>query len=136
LRRSSAPGGGATSRTIITQELYNGCKYKQLTKVQKANVRRIQTLRFRWINDHHEERVVSVKCLGTVATKAGIEEAEPCTECVALLRLRTLRNVLHRPIPDDKNLKYIPKECLGTLLGKLYVAHLGLREIMESPVRT
>lgn len=135
LRRSSASGGGATSRTIITQQLYNGCIYKHLTKVQKANVRRTQALRFRWINDHHEERVVSAKCLGTVATKAGIEEAEPCTECTALLRLRVLRNVLRRPVPDDKNLKYIPKECIGTILGKLYVAHLGLREIMEAPVR-
>jgi hypothetical protein len=134
LGRSGAPGGGATSRTIITKEFYDECKYRQLTKVQKANIRRIQVLRFRWINDHHEERIVSVRCLKMVATKTGIEEAEPCVECVALLGLSTLRSVLRRPVPDDKNLKYIPKECLSTLLGKLYATHLGLREIMESQV--
>ena len=68
--------------------------------------------------------------------RVGIEGAEPCVECVALLRLNTLRSVLRRPIPDDKNLKYIPKECLTTLLGQLYVKHLGLCEIMESQVCT
>lgn len=134
LSRSSAPGGGVTSRTIVARKIYSGHKYSQLTRVQKANVRRIQVLQFRWINDHHEERVVSAKCLKMVATKAGLEEAEPCVECVALLRLGTLRSVLSRPIPDDKNLKYIPKECLSTLVGKLYVTFLGLREIMESQV--
>ena len=136
LRRSSAPGGGATSRTIITREIYDGYTYKQLTKVQKANVRKIQVLRFRWINDHREERVVLVKCLGLVMAKVGAEEVEPCEECMALLHLNARRSVLRRLIPDDKNLKYTPKECLATLLGKLYVSHLGLREIMESPVRT
>ena len=69
-----------------------------------------------------------------VATSDGADEADPCLECVALLRLATLRNALRRPIPDDKNLKYTPKECLGTILSKLYAGHLGLREIMESPV--
>lgn len=135
LHRSSAPGGGATSRTIISRDLYNGLRYAHLTKVQKANVRRLQALQFRWINDHHEERVVSAKCLGMVATRESVDEADPCVECIALLRLAVLRNALRRPIPDDKNLKYTPKECLGTLLSKLYASHLGLREIMESPVR-
>ena len=135
LRRSSAPGGGATSRTIISRELYDGCKYKKLTKAQKANVRRLQVLQFRWINDHHEGRIVSAKCLGMVPTSEGADEADPCPECTALLRLAALRNALRRPIPDDKNLKYTPKECLGTCLSKLYAGHLGLREIMESPVR-
>ena len=136
LRRSSAPGGGATSRTIAARELYNDCKYVELTKVQKANVRHLQRLQFRWINDHHEERVVSTKCLGMVLMKEDIDKVDPCVECIALLHLGALRNALSRPIPDDENLKYTPKECLGTLLGKLYAAHLGLREIVESPVCT
>lgn len=136
LRRSSAPGGGATSRTILAQRLYSDRKYAQLTKVQKTNVRHLQCLQFRWINDHHEERVVSTKCLKMVMARGDVDEVDPCTECIALLQLGTLRNALCRPIPDDKNLKYTPKECFGTLLGKLYAAHLGLREIMESPVRT
>lgn len=135
LQRSSAPGGGATSRTIISRELYDGNKYAQLSKVQKANVRRLQVLRFRWVNDHHEGRVFSTRCLRMVSAREGVDEVDPCTECMALLSLGSLRNALRRPIPDDKNLKYTPKECLGTLLGKLYAAHLGLREIMESPVR-
>lgn len=134
LGRSSAAGGGAPSRTIVARELYEGCEYKLLTKAQKTNVRRLQALQFRWINDHREGRVVSARCLKTVVVKDG-GEANPCIECLALLRLGGLRNALRRPTPDDKNLKYTPKECLATLIGKLYAAHLGLREIMESPVR-
>lgn len=136
LRRSSATGGGATSRTIIAQELYDGSQYRELTKVQKANVRHLQALQLRWINDHNEECVMSTKCLGMITAKAGTDEADPCVECVALLRLGILRNALRRPVPDTKNLKYTPKEHLSTLLGKLYSAHRGLDEIMESPVRT
>ena len=134
LSRSSAPGGGAPSRTIVARELYKGSKYKALTKAQKTNVRRLQALQIRWINDHREGRVVSARCLKTVVVKDG-GEANPCVECLALLRLGGLRNSLRHPTPDAKNLKYTPKECLATLIGKLYAAHLGLREIMESPVR-
>ena len=79
---------------------------------------------------------MSAKCLGMVTVKVGIEEVEPCVECVALLHLSTLRSTLHHPIPDDRNLKYSPKECLMTLLGTLYVTHLELHEIMESLVYT
>ena len=68
--------------------------------------------------------------------REGIEEADPCVECLELLCLGSLRNVLHLPIPHDHNLKYTLKECLGKLIGKLHATHLGLCKIMESPVCT
>ncbi|KDR66292.1 hypothetical protein GALMADRAFT_283972, partial [Galerina marginata CBS 339.88] len=132
LFRSSATGGGAPSRSSIACQLFDddSLLWSDLSDRQQRLVKRREQFLHKWINSRAVGAVFSTRCEQTVYC---LREGEylPCDNCVALHRLHTFQVQLTRTMPDDKNMRYVPKGHRNTELGEIYLKYKGVKELLE-----
>lgn len=99
LDRTSACGGGASSLTVIADEMY-GKWYAQLSDFRKA-VQTAQQHEWQWINNHETGKVFSTKCskiasLGSLQLRGSQVDdkvlPEPCQFCRLVLAVESFDN--------------------------------------------
>ena len=133
---SGALYGGAESISVISMWLFSKL-FSQLWGHQlKKQAIDTQNLQSKWHCDHHDKCIYSCipECLHWTSQRKG-EHDLPCTNCQALLSNQQLKDVLQKPMPQDKDLRHtntqwhLPKKLVG-----LFACINGLREIFEEMV--
>lgn len=146
LDRTGALGGGASSVTKISFELY-GKKYIQLSPKRKIQVKTTQRHDWAWRNEHDMGKVFSKMCTKIASTPLPAPlyaenssmastdpQPEPCLACRTVLMSKAFKNACSVPRPDDDNYKYINFEYRSSRLAALMGRCLQLREIIEDKV--
>jgi hypothetical protein len=133
LRRSGAAGGGAPSRSTIAKTLFGPdvSLWKRLDGKRRKVVLRMERKLYKWMNYRHLGAVYSTACEGEVMVSGIDVEPQPCRICQSLLHLHTFQVQLNRPMPTEKNMKYVPKIYRDEALGSLYLKIKGVRELVE-----
>ncbi|KAJ6493278.1 hypothetical protein C8R45DRAFT_1073220 [Mycena sanguinolenta] len=129
LARAAASGGGAPSRARLSAELFSS-EWKGLDHDQQRMVLRRELSLQKWKIARSVGAVFSTDCVRDVPTIVG-QEPEPCSECARLRKLHTFQVAIHRKMPDENRMKYVPQLYRDTELGRLYLKHRGVREIVE-----
>lgn len=132
LLRTGFLGGGARSITVIAHELFKKA-FSRLKQKNKEKVLDTQLHEHAWRNDHDRIRVFSTKCKHIVADLAP-NRPLPCTECRGILRSRTFKALLRKPVPADENFIFTNKRFRSKRLGEIYARTIGLKDIIEAPV--
>ncbi|KAF7312426.1 hypothetical protein MIND_00256100 [Mycena indigotica] len=130
LMRTSASGGGAPSRLRIALDLFE-TRWISLNKEQQRMVLRRENSLQQWKNSHSLGSVFSGSCLRNVDT-ADNSLVKPCLPCNELRRLHTFQVAINRPMPQERDMKHVPKTYRSPELGALYLKYHGLRELMEN----
>lgn len=130
LARTATLGGGAPSRPALAKAMF-GITWSQLTRKQQASVIRKETTLYAWRNQRSLGAVFSTSCADNVSVRSLTVEPEPCFSCTRLRALSSFRTQLLRPMPDDANMKYVPKSWRDETLGNLYLKYHGLRNLVE-----
>jgi hypothetical protein len=133
LQRTTASGGGSKRVHNIAKDMF-GRLFKALEAGDKEQVLQYQAHGQRWRNDHRSLRVYSTSCEKSVNKRGN--RILPCSECASLLNLKAFREVLRKPTPKPKNQIYTNKLHRLPVLGAIYAKHIGLKDIIETPVRT
>ncbi|KAJ7736423.1 hypothetical protein B0H16DRAFT_1730764 [Mycena metata] len=130
LARTAVTGGGAPSRQRIVDQLFpeEGLRLKDLDGDQQRMVLRRELSLQQWKLARSVGAVFSTNCLRDVSTIDG-DEPKPCSECQSLRRLHGFQVAVRRRMPDESQMKEV---FLMTALGKLYLKHQGLRQLVES----
>jgi hypothetical protein len=133
LDRSSTRGGGSRSIVDIADNLF-GKTYRTLSDEQKDLVLETQKTEHTWVNDLEKCRIFSLKCTKIVsATKDG--NLSPCLNCLTLLKSdERLRYVLKKPIPHEKNFKFINFRFRNRRAGLQYACIKGFHKLLEEAV--
>jgi len=137
LQRTGAMGGGARSLPIIARELFNKMFSKLKNKEERQRVLDIQMHEWSWRNDHVNLRVYSTACERMVAEPVPSNPKErtlSCLSCRSILKNKAFKNVLAKPIPNDKNYIFINERFRNTALAKIFSRVIGVREIFEAKV--
>ncbi|KAJ7355749.1 hypothetical protein DFH08DRAFT_772956 [Mycena albidolilacea] len=129
LVRSAVAGGGAPSRSRLADELFSS-EWKDLDSDQQRMVLRRELSLQKWKLARSVGAVFSTDCVRDVATAVD-GDAKPCSECAGLHKLHTFQVAIHRKMPNEKRMKYVPEGYRDTELGTLYLKHRGVRELIE-----
>ncbi|KAH7910134.1 hypothetical protein BJ138DRAFT_1114345 [Hygrophoropsis aurantiaca] len=134
--RSSASGGGAPARLQITYELFpdrdkGDCTWANLSRAQQKMVLTREHALYKWRNDRNVGAVFSTRCNGTAILLASGDVPLPCANCQALRKLHTFQNILNRKMPDEENMKFVPKGYRCHDLGTIYLKYKGVRKLIE-----
>lgn len=135
LYRSNAAGGGAPSRQVIADQLFGAndddhINYLDLSPSDKRMVLLREETLYKWKNSRAAQAIYAANCEDLITCVAG-QEPTPCSHCCALYRLHSFRVRLNRSIPDEDNMKYVPKVYQDEDLGNIYLRHRGVRNIVE-----
>lgn len=133
LKRTGAAGGGGRSLPVISKQFFKKL-FSQLSK--KANRKVVvdtQMQEWKWRNDHVNHRVYAITCQKTVVDRSP-KPPHPCAECSIVLRSKAFKSAIRKPIPSDKNSKFINYRFRNPLLGSIYARTVGVREIVEDEV--
>lgn len=134
LRRSGALGGGSRSVYKIAKEKFKKA-FSSLTKRRKREVLDTQQHEQTWRNDHLNLRIFSTDCQKTVPARS--PRTLPCPACAALLKRKSFKRTLKKLGPKDPgNLIFTNKQWRNQVLGEIYGRSIGLKEIIEQPVRS
>jgi DNA gyrase/topoisomerase IV subunit A len=133
LDRSSTRGGGSRSIVNIANDLF-GQTYHTLSDDQKDLVLETQRTEHTWMNDLEKGRIFSLKCTKiTSGTKDGTPS--PCLNCLMLLKSdERLRYVLKKPVPHEKNFKFINFRFRNRKAGLQYARIKGFDKLLEEAV--
>ena len=88
-----------------------------------------------WTNDHQKLRVFSATCQKAVSDRTP-NRALPCESCQSVLSSKGFRAALRKPTPSPENQIYINTKYRNQVLGEIYGRHIGLKDIIEAPVRS
>ena len=133
LKCTGASGGGGWSLPVISKQLFKKL-FSQLTK--KGNrkvVVNTQMQEWKWKNDDVNHRVYAITCQKTVFDRS--PKPHPCSECSIILRSKAFKSAIQKPIPSDKNSKFVNYRFRNPLLGSIYARTIGVREIVEDEVQ-
>lgn len=134
LQRTGVLGGGARSVAVISKGLFQRL-FSKLRGQRRQQVLDQQQHEWTWRNDHAKMRVFAVACEHTVPEQAPTNRPLPCTQCSAVLDSKSFKNALRKPPPDEGNYIYTNHRFRSPLLGEIYARTLGLKELIEKPVR-
>ncbi|KAI0682051.1 hypothetical protein BC835DRAFT_1424926 [Cytidiella melzeri] len=128
---TGVPGGGAPSLSKIAATFYGekNARWSTLSLTQKKAVQQQEYSLYRWRNLRHIGTVFSSECLLNTTVSTLSDEPPPCSACQELLRLRGFQVQLQRPMPAEKNLKFVPKMYRDEDVGALYLQYHGLRAL-------
>ncbi|EJD37182.1 hypothetical protein AURDEDRAFT_129656 [Auricularia subglabra TFB-10046 SS5] len=132
LKHTVVPGGGAPSRSKLASQMF-GRPLIKLTDRQNRSLRARESHEYRWLNRHGLQAVFSAHCLHSVMAKDDAQPG-PCESCVALLSIKEFKNALARPIPPDKNLKFVPEAYREHEIGHLYLRYHGLADLVDENI--
>jgi hypothetical protein len=136
LCRTAAAGGGAPSRQTLIKDLFGfgHVSWRDLTSKQQRMVLRREEMLYLWKVSRSTQSIYAAGCETTVyASPAG--NPNPCAECLSLYNLHKFTVALNRKIPNEENMKFVPRKYRPTELGKIYLKCKGVRELVEK-VRT
>ncbi|KAF8173724.1 hypothetical protein K438DRAFT_1920853 [Mycena galopus ATCC 62051] len=133
LARAAVTGGGVPSRQRIIAELFPSDDIQHLKDLsddkQRMVLRRELSLH-KWKIARSVAAVFSANCLREVPTTEG-DEVQPCSECQSLHRLHGFQVAIHCRMPDEAKMKHVPKAYQDAELGRIYLKHRGVRELVE-----
>ena len=119
LKRTVASGGGGRSLPVISKQLFKKL-FSQLTKkVNRKVVVDTQMHEWKWKNDHVNHHVYAIACQQTVVDRSP-KPPHPCSECSIVLHSKAFKSAIRKPIPSDKNSKFINYRFRNPLLGNIY----------------
>jgi hypothetical protein len=138
LYRSASEGGGAPTRARIIAELCRrgtlpptASSWTYLKKEEQKMVIRQEEQTWKWVNSRAIGAIFSTACERDVPHRSG-DKPNPCGACLSVLRLHTFQVQLNRPVPDESNMRYVPKAHRGSEdLQQIYLRCKGVREIVE-----
>lgn len=127
LRRSSAPGGGARSRTSLAAYLFSGRTWKDLSLAERKVVLCQEESEFIWRNNHAIRAVYATDCKKRAGIHSTPGNPTPCHACLSVLCTRlfqtriqiTILHHLHTSAPSSA--KYISSTKVFENLSKLYI---------------
>ena len=134
LRRTGVLGGGARSVKVIAGEIYNKL-HSKLGRKGKQRVLDAQQHEQKWRNDHQNLRVFAVDCEHTVPVPGPAELPKFCATCGSVFASGAFKNALRKPPPDEKNYIFTNHRFRSPVLGKIYARTVGLKDLIETPVR-
>ena len=136
LSRTAATGGGAPSRQILMKDLFgfDDVSWRDLTNKQQRMVLRREETLFLWRVSRSTQSIYAASC-ETIIHASPTANPEPCSECFNLYNLHKFTVALNRKMPNEDNMKFVPKKYRPTELGKIYLKCKGVRELVEK-VRT
>lgn len=134
LMRSSANGGGGQSIHKVTKKLFRKV-FSSLQSTSKDEVLAAQLHTHIWRNDHQHLRIYSTACKKVVASRTP-QRPLPCDACVSVTRSKAFKNAIRKKTPQPKNQIYTNKKYQNPVVGEIYSRHIGLKEIVESQVRS
>ncbi|KAJ6504529.1 hypothetical protein DFH09DRAFT_943717 [Mycena vulgaris] len=129
IARTSVTGGGAPSRVRLAMDLF-AVKYSDLEASQQRMILRREVTLQKWKIGRSVGAVFSASCLRDVPTPDGAEP-QPCTECQNLYKLHGFKVAIHRPMPAEIAMKYVPVAYRDKELGTLYLRYQGVRDLIE-----
>lgn len=129
LKRTVMTSGGAPPRHVLLQELSE--KHPHLDKtLLHQQVLLEERHRAKWLLSHATSSIFSPKCTGKAFISAdGLIRACDC--CAELLKIKTLRTAIKRPLPTIANTKFVPKAYRNELLGDAFLRHSDVRDLFE-----
>jgi len=133
MSRTSSTGGGAPSRYAIAKDLFkfkDDWLWKDLSAQQQKMVLRREELSQLWKISRPTRSIFSLACEVTVHGSASAPP-RPCSECDDLYKVHMFLVAIHRPMPDEENMKYVPKSYRNPDLGTIYLKYKGVRELVE-----
>ncbi|KAF6746318.1 hypothetical protein DFP72DRAFT_1017300 [Ephemerocybe angulata] len=129
LDRTGAFGGGGSSVTLLAHALYSS-KFGRLSPKRKLQVRLAQRQEWLWINDSTNGVVFSTSCKKVAGARKKSDNSDPpCFNCASLLTKRTFKNLLHRPIPEAADYKYLNYAYRNTQLALVFSKCSGIEDI-------
>ncbi|KAJ6478183.1 hypothetical protein C8R45DRAFT_1216427 [Mycena sanguinolenta] len=133
LDRAASTGGGARALSYYSEQLFNK-DYEDLSEPEKDQANMAQLHGRTWWNDVSNGIMAtfSTKCLKTVEIDPGSTGSmPPCNECVLVFTSRQYKTAINKPVPDAKNLRFVPKAYQNTHGGLLFAKFQGLEELMK-----
>ncbi|KIM49927.1 hypothetical protein M413DRAFT_60265 [Hebeloma cylindrosporum] len=133
MSRTSASGGGAPSRRTITAQLFPSeatTPWSDLSSKQRRAVLRQEESLYTWKISRSTDAIYASKCESTVYVTPSLDP-HPCSECDALYSIHKFQVAINRPMPDETNMKYVPKAYRCPELGEIYLKYKGVRELVE-----
>ena len=130
LSRALTNGAGSRSESAITTMLFgNNIKYSQLDEKSRNDVLAMQVKLRSWTICRELQVVYSTKCLNCINTGS----LTTCNECLALLKLDTLKKALRMEPPSLETAKFTPRHQYNGLrdLGISYAKIKGLARLLE-----
>lgn len=86
-----------------------------------------------WINqDSNASSHAHVKSTFKLAL---VERLLPCKSCLEVLKSRKFKNTLNKKAASDENLVYVNKCFQNPVYAELFLAHRGLRALLENVSR-
>lgn len=134
LWRTCAAGGGAQSLVTISELKYDKL-FSSLGKKERKIVLDTQVHGWKWRNDHASLRIFSVQCDKVSTERRENQCPLPCSQCLALLSLRSFTNLLNKPVPEEENYIYVNNRFRNPVLGESYAKVKGLKQIFDNAVR-
>jgi len=133
MSRSSSTGGGAPSRHAIAKDLFKTedvISWKDLSAGQQKMVLRREELSQLWKISRPTSSIFSSACEVTVHGSPSAPP-RPCSECDGLYKVHKFLVAINRPMPNEENMKYVPKAYRNPELGTIYLKYKGVRELVE-----
>ena len=133
LKHTGASGGGGRPLPVIAKALFKKLFSQLSKKKHRKNVVDTQMNEWKWKNDHENHRVYATSCQQKVVDRSP-KPPLPCSECGIVLRSRAFKNAIRRPVPRDKDSKFINYRFRNPVLGSIYARTIGVRELVEDDV--
>jgi len=133
MSRTSSTGGGAPSRHTIAKGLFKSkgeVLWKDLSARQQKMVLRREELTQLWKISRSTSSIFSSACEVTVHGSASAP-LRPCSECDGLYKVHKFLVAINRPMPNEEDMKYVPKAYRNPELGTIYLKYKGVRELVE-----
>jgi hypothetical protein len=133
LRRVTALGGGAPSRSKIAKTLWPSKtnSWKNMKPSEQHMVLRREELSFLWRNVRGAVGAVFSSCCEKNVEVHGEKEPFPCAKCTALRSLHTFQVALNRSMPSEENMKFVNFGNRCPELGEIFLKHKGVRKLIE-----
>lgn len=131
MSRTSSTGGGAPSRHTIAKDLFKSEEdivWKDLSVQQQKMVLSREELSQLWKISRAACSIFSseVTVHGSASTPP-----RPCSKCDGLYKVHKFLVAINLPMPNEEDMKYVPKSYRNPELGTIYLKYKGVRELVE-----
>jgi hypothetical protein len=120
--------------TKLAKEIFGVNSVTRLSEEEKTAVYRAQEQSHTWRLNQNSKRVFAIgkgsSCAQDVYAMT-IEEIQPCTACLELLKNPRFQTAIQKPKPIDENRIYTPHQYQASEIGKQFAALRGLSKLIE-----
>ncbi|KAJ3717194.1 hypothetical protein C8R42DRAFT_588015 [Lentinula raphanica] len=123
LSRTEMGNGGAPHRSTIQQILISehekGGQASKAYTPSKEEIRLKEWALSQWVNRHDLNAVFSKNCLGTITIQPS--GGPVCANCLTVPKIKIFQNALKRTAPENKNMKFTPREFRNPLWDQYFL---------------